>query len=93
MKKNDRAMSAELEGETVHVFDKPANVRRVLALLYAACALLLLADFVLHRHIDHPLESLPGFYAVYGFLGCVSLVLVAKELRRLVKRPENYYDG
>ena len=92
MKNNDGAMPAEKEGETVHIFDKPANVRRALALLYAACALLLLADFVLHRHVEHPLESLPGFYAAYGFLGCVSLVLVATELRRLVKRPEDYYD-
>jgi hypothetical protein len=92
MSRNDSTRSTENEGETVHVFDKPANVRRVLALLYAACALLLLADFVLHRHIDHPLESLPGFYAVYGFLGCVSLVIVAKEMRRLLMRSEDYYD-
>jgi hypothetical protein len=28
---------------------------------------------------------------VYGFVGCVLLVLIAKLLRRLVKRPENYY--
>lgn len=86
-------MSGDIEGETVHVFDKPANVRRVLLLLYAVCTLLLLADFVLHRHIEHPLEGLPGFYAVYGFVGCVSLVIVAKELRRLVMRSEDYYDG
>ena len=44
-------------GEKQHMFDNPANVKRVLVLLYAACALLLLADFVLHRHIEHPLEE------------------------------------
>lgn len=93
MNESDGVVSKQPEKETVHVFDKPANVRRALALLYVACAVLLLVDFVLHRHIEHPLESLPGFYAVYGFLGCVSLVIVAKELRRLVKRAEDYYDG
>ena len=92
MKRNDAAPSAENGREKTHIFDNPANVRRVLVLLYLVCGLLLLADFVLHRHIDHPLEGLPGFYAVYGFLGCVSLVMVAKDLRRLVMRSEDYYD-
>ena len=33
------------------------------------------------------------FYAVYGFVACVLLVLVAKYiLRPLVKRGEDYYD-
>ena len=93
MNRNKGAVSPEIEGKTVHVFDKPANVRRVLAMIYVTCALLLLVDFIVHRHIEHPLESLPGFYAGFGFVGCVSLVIVAKELRRLVMRPEEYYDG
>jgi phosphatidylserine synthase len=93
MKDKNTVGPANTTGETVHFFDKPANVRRVLALLYAVCALLLLADFVLHRHVEHPLEGLPGFYAVFGLVGCVSLVLAAKQLRRWVMRPEDYYDG
>ena len=32
------------------------------------------------------------FYAVYGFVACVALVLAAKVLRRVVMRPEDYYD-
>ena len=75
-----------------HFFDKSGNVQRVLTLLYITCGLLLLADFVVHRHIEHPLESLPGFYAGFGFVGCVILVMAAKELRRLVKRSESFYD-
>lgn len=91
MNNNDSAASAK-EEKTVHVFDKPANVRRALALLYTACALLLLADFVVHRHTEHPLEVLPGFYPVYGFVGCVLLVIVAKEMRKWLMRSEDYYD-
>ena len=68
------------------------NVKRVLVMLYAVSAILLLADFVLHRHVQHPLEGLPGFYAVYGFVGCVTLVMAAKQRRHWVKRPEEYYD-
>jgi hypothetical protein len=33
-----------------------------------------------------------GFYAIYGFVACVILVLVAKEMRKLVMRDEDYYD-
>jgi len=40
-----------------------------------------------------PWEAWPGFYAVFGFVACVILVLVAKYvLRPLVKRDEKYYD-
>jgi hypothetical protein len=33
-----------------------------------------------------------GFYAIYGFVACVLLVVIAKELRKLLMRDENYYD-
>jgi hypothetical protein len=33
-----------------------------------------------------------GFYAAYGFFACVVLVLMAKVLRLVLKRPEDYYD-
>lgn len=93
MIRSHRAKATETGGRAEHVFDRPANVRRVLVLLYVVCALLLLADFVVQRHVEHPLEILPGFYAVFGFIGCVSLVIAARELRRLVMRPQDYYDG
>jgi hypothetical protein len=60
--------------------------------LYSVCALLLSVEFLYHRHAQHAWDGWPGFYAGYGFVGCVLLVLVAKVLRRFLKRPENYYD-
>lgn len=75
-----------------HLFDKPQNVRRTLNLLYAVCAVLFVADFLIHRHLEHLWESLWGFYAVYGFVACVILVLVAKQMRKLLMRREDYYD-
>lgn len=77
---------------TQHVFDKRENVKRTLRILYAICAVLLLADFLIHRHVTHAWEALFGFYAVYGFVACVILVLVAKEMRKLLMRKEDYYD-
>lgn len=78
--------------DTVHIFDKPQNVRRVLWALVAVCIVTIGADFVYHRHIVHPWEGVWGFYAIYGFVACVVLVLVAKELRKLLMRAEDYYD-
>ena len=38
-------------------------------------------------------DALPiCFYPVYGFVGCVVLVLVAKWMRSFLMRPEDYYD-
>jgi len=78
--------------EKQHLFDKPENIRRLLRLLYLACALLLAADLFIHRHVTHPWESLWGFFALFGFVACVLLVLLARQLRKILKRPEDYYD-
>jgi hypothetical protein len=75
-----------------YIFDEPSNVRRVIRGLVAVCLLLVGLDFVIHRHVSHPWEGMFGFYAVYGFVGCVVLVLLAKGLRRIVMRTEDYYD-
>ncbi len=75
-----------------YIFDEPKNVRRVVRGLIAACVILFGLDAVLHRHVDHPWEAFFGFYALYGFVACVLLVLLAKEMRRLVMREENYYQ-
>jgi len=74
-------------------FDAPKNRRLVRRVLYVLCALALGADFLVHRHVDHPWEALPGFYALYGFVACVLLVLGAKEMRKVLRRREDYYDG
>lgn len=80
------------KSEKPHLFDKSQNVKRLLWVLYLVCGVLFAADFVYHRHADHAWEALPGFYAVYGFVACVILVLAAKEMRKVLMRKEDYYD-
>lgn len=72
--------------------DKPENKRLILRILYAACVLLVVADFVVDRYIKADVERIPAFYAIYGFVALVAVVMAAKGLRRLVKRNEDYYD-
>ena len=81
-----------MQVEKPHFFDKPENIKRVLRVLYILCALLLLADVVIHRHTYLSIEKLWGFYPLYGFVGCVVLVIVAKWMRTFLMRDEDYYE-
>jgi hypothetical protein len=72
--------------------DEPRNVNRIVYALYAVCAGLFLIDPLIHKHGPFAIEHVWGFYALYGFIGCVGLVLAAKLLRIVLMRPENYYD-
>jgi uncharacterized membrane protein len=72
--------------------DDRRNVAKIYWGLIAVCAALLLADFFYNKHAKFALESVFGFYGIFGFVCCVFLVLAAKELRKLLKRPEDYYD-
>jgi len=75
-----------------YLFDKPRNVKVLLYSLYISCGVLLLLDFVIHRHINHHWEGLLGFYSIYGFIGCTGIVLGSKLLRIMVQRDEDYYE-
>ena len=72
--------------------DDRRNVDRLVYAIYAVCAGLLLVDPLIHKHGPFAIEHWWGFYGIYGFVACVGLVLAAKEMRRVVMRPEDYYD-
>ena len=78
--------------EKKYFLDDPKNVLLVVRLLYVACAAIFLLDFTGLRHPEQWWEGLPGFYPLYGFIGCTALVLSAKELRKILMRGEDYYD-
>jgi hypothetical protein len=75
-----------------YLFDNPRNVRRVVLGLTWTCVLLVGLELVVHRHLSHAWEALFGFYALYGFVACVLLVLLAAEMRKLWMRDEDYYE-
>jgi hypothetical protein len=58
----------------------------------ALCALLLAVDPLVEKHGHYAAENWIGAYGLYGFVSCVLLVLAAKELRKLIRRREDYYD-
>lgn len=72
--------------------DDKRNVNKIVYALYALSAGLLVIDPLIHKHGPFGIEHWWGFYGIYGFVGCVFLVLAAKELRKLVMRGEDYYE-
>lgn len=73
-------------------FDRP-KVRKTLAIIFAVTFIgLLVADFFMHKHPYFSLDGVPTFNAVFGLIGSLALVIIAKYLRPLIEREEKYYD-
>ena len=81
-----------MNGDKKYWLDKPGSVDKVYWTLCTACALLVVADAFYDKHPHFAVESWFGFFALFGFVFSVGLVLSAKELRRFLMRKEDYYD-
>jgi hypothetical protein len=75
-----------------HWLERPGSVNKLIRGLAVFCAALLVADFFYEKLTHYAWEQAPAFYAVFGFVSCVFLVIAAKGLRRLLMRDEDYYD-
>ena len=61
-------------------------------LIIAVAGLLIIIDFTIHRHAYFHLEEIIGFPAIFGFICFVFIVIVGKQLRKILMRKEDYYD-
>jgi len=79
--------------EKKYWLDDRKNVNKVIYGLCIVCAVVALIDLFPYKdHLHFRFEYWPGFFSFYGFVACVSLVLAAKQLRKIVMRDEDYYD-
>jgi hypothetical protein len=52
----------------------------------------LIAQYSVEEH-HHWWDVIPAFYAIYGFIGCLLIVVVSKWFgKRIAFRNEDYYD-
>jgi hypothetical protein len=79
------------QGERRYWLDDPSNVTKIAWTLGAVCVLLLAADAFYAKHGHFPIEHVFGFYALFGFVAYVGLIFLAKGLRTILMRPEDYY--
>jgi hypothetical protein len=75
-----------------HWLVRPATIR----LLWGAGGVLLAGlvalDFVIKHKPHFGIDGTFGFGAWFGFAACVAMVVFAKALGVLLKRPDTYYD-
>ncbi|MDX1578491.1 MAG: hypothetical protein R3266_08400 [Gemmatimonadota bacterium] len=80
------------EGSVKTGLDSPRFGRRAYAVLCVICGGLLVADLLYHKHVHYDFEGWWGFFGFFGFVSAVALVVAAKWLRKILMRPEDYYE-
>ena len=70
---------------------RPSTIRLLWIVFMVILALTVLADLFIDHHGDFGIDGTIGFYAWYGFLSCVVLVIGSKGLGVLLKRKDDYY--
>lgn len=74
-----------------HWLDEPRNVKRLWRGFLALLAVVVAAELLITLHPHFAIDALPAFHAVYGFLACAVMIVVARLLGLLLKRPDTYY--
>ena len=71
------------------------RLKTVIRISCAVLGALVLADaFFIHKeHAHTAVERIPAFWAVFGFLGCVMIILVSKWFGHAgIMQREDYFD-
>jgi hypothetical protein len=75
-----------------HWLVRATTIRRLWIGFVVVLAAIVLADLVVEHHPYFGLDGTFGFGAWFGFASCVVLIVFAKGLGVLLKRPDTYYD-
>ena len=75
-----------------HWLDDSEHVKLLWRGFLVVLALLVAAELVVKLHPHFEIESIFGFAAWFGFAACAAMIVVAKGLALLLKRPDSYYD-
>lgn len=76
-----------------HWLTRESTIKRLWIGFAAVLIALVLMDLVVHHHSHFSVDGTFGFGAWFGFASCVALVVAAKALGWMLKRPDNYYDS
>ncbi len=76
-----------------HWLTRAATIRKLWWVFSTVLALTVLVQFPVSVKGYFTVDGWFGFGAVYGFLSCLFMVLFAKGLGLLLKRPSDFYEG
>ena len=79
------------DDQRVQFLSRPHVIRRLWWLFSVVLALTVLAQGVFYVKGYFGVDGWFGFGAVYGFVCCLLMVLLAKVLGPVLKRPRDYY--
>ena len=68
------------------------NFGKTNSIVLFICILLLLFEFVDHRHGEFKIEEFLFFPALFGYISCIVIFKVGVALRSIFMRDEDYYD-
>ena len=68
------------------------NVDLIYGMLIGFAAMLTFSEFLYEHHPHFAIEDIPEFFEIFGFFAFVFIVFAGKALRRLIMRPEDYYE-
>ena len=73
------------------------TMRHLFLMLYVSLFIGVLAGILvklfLHPHAHFWWEEIPAFSAIYGFVGCVIIIIASKALGHLwLQKEEDYYE-
>ncbi|MGA9575765.1 MAG: hypothetical protein WBS20_17625 [Lysobacterales bacterium] len=77
---------------TDHWLARPATIKLLWRIFIAVLVVLVLAQAFIYIKGYFGVDGWFAFGAVFGFLSCLAMVLVAKGLGFVLKQPEDYYD-
>jgi len=75
-----------------HWLAQPQNIRRLWIAFAVVLAITVIAQLVIKVKGYFGIDGWFGFGAAFGFLSCLAMVLFAKGLGYVLKRPDDYYD-
>jgi len=71
---------------------RPKSIKLLWWVFSAILAITVLAQTFVHIHDYFTVDGWFAFYAIYGFVSCLGMVVFAKVLGVFLKRPDTYYD-
>ena len=77
--------------EPIHWLVRPTTIRKLWYLFSAVLAATVLLQAVIPVKGYFAVDGWFGFGAAYGFVSCLLMVLVAKVLGYVLKRPQSYF--
>ena len=76
-----------------HWLVRDSTIKRLWIVFAIILAATVLADLFIQHHPYFGLDGTFGFGAWFGFVSCVLLIVFAKALGAILKRPDTYYDS